>query len=582
MYIEFSNNQFVYYIDSTEYKYENDSYLVLCDINYDSNKQLNFKISDFINKNLNGNIFGGYFVVIIDKTKHEIHVHRDVSGIKSGYYGQSNINFCIGNNVHDLAKKLNVVEFNEIATDMLLITEFIQDGLTIYKNIHEFTIGSSTKLFFNGEIIEKKINKIPILNKENGFSYEENISKLRECIVDAHKNLVSTNNIVYLSGGIDSCVMLAALDDFLPKSSIHTISYKVKGTNQDETPYAQSIAKYLGVTNEIIEFDPNSQFFCDNFENKLLKLNNPYIGYWIFSPNDNSIKNTYFAGQDTRLHTPAINQLDKINFNLFSNNNYRIISKKSLKNVSCFYDYIYYKLCLYNSNNKIIKNSDRVFASLDCEKYIYNYFLKLNHNKINTDFHKMENFNLIKEYYHINLNNIKSPRELYNEIIKIKWGEQYTDDIRYMQDMAKATNTYIQMPFYAPELAEFSSSIPFNFATKFIKGKKEFSDKTVRVNKVLLRNAFKDKLNEDVFSRKKAVSTTNHLLFNGTLGLYIKRAIKEDLLLPNDKSFIKRYGYDKALGDNLYVDFFKQKDYAMIIKLYYLSTLCIYNKFLLC
>src|SRR5690606_35400260 len=96
-------------------------------------------------------------------------------------------------------------------------------------------------------------------------------------------------------------------------------------------------------------------------------------------------------------------------------------------------------------------------------------------------------------------------RHLYNEIVRIIWGEQYTDDIRYMQDMARISSTYIAMPFYDKQLSEFSSSIPFEYASMFEQGKDTFTHSNVRVNKIILREAYKDKLNPDVLYRKKAV-----------------------------------------------------------------------------
>lgn len=40
-------------------------------------------------------------------------------------------------------------------------------------------------------------------------------------------------------------------------------------------------------------------------------MNNPVFGNWIFRPHlSNDISVRYFAGQDTRLHTPSVNSVD--------------------------------------------------------------------------------------------------------------------------------------------------------------------------------------------------------------------------------------------------------------------------------
>jgi hypothetical protein len=214
---------------------------------------------------------------------------------------------------------------------------------------------------------------------------------------------------------------------------------------------------------------------------------------------------------------------------------------------------------------------------VDEEEYINRYFLKQYPQKILATFGSLRYYSQIAKYYAVDLTSVSSKREIYNEIITTKWKEQWTDDIRYMQDMGRMRNTYIQMPFYDIKLARFAASIPFDYATTFIKGKSGFGNKTMSINKIILREAYKDKLNDDVFFRNKAVSNTSYLLINGAMRKQIEIVFREDMQ-KNKNSFIKNYGYENLYAIFLNKTEFTRSDNSVILKIHYLACLCVYNE----
>lgn len=54
----------------------------------------------------------------------------------------------------------------------------------------------------------------------------------------------------------------------------------------------------------------------------------------------------------------------------------------------------------------------------------------------------MSNFEKICDWYRVDLHAGMSSREIFNRLIEKKWQEQYTDDIRYMVDMAHNRGSY--------------------------------------------------------------------------------------------------------------------------------------------
>lgn len=568
------NDDINYDIDDIDYIYEGKNNLVLLDLNLSKDKSINVqtKVEEWLkfptNKNAEDIFKGGYFILYLKKTSKTLTVYRDASGIKTGYYYLNNKSLHISTKVHSLAKKIGVSSFNNKAVSMLLALDFCFDGYTIYNDIHEIKIGMEV-CFVNLIIQSEKKSSIELTKRDNTLGFKANVVRLRDEINTVHANLASTNNVVYLSGGLDSCVMLAALDDVADTKNIRSISFKVKGTSQDETVYAKSIAKHLNVSCEIKEIDPFKPISLGLFEDTILKMNNPYIGYWVFAP-EGGLNETFFAGQDTRLHTPDVNNIDSYVFDLYINK-----KKFPLSNLSeNILSKVHKKLKLEKSSLKPLKHLDRLSAIGNPEKYVLKHIFKFKEQLKGTNLE--DDAKGLKEFFKLN-GNITNKRQLYNEIVRIKWGQQYTDDIRYMQDLARISSTYIAMPFYDKHLSEFSSSIPFEYASMFEQGKDTFTNSNVKVNKIILRQAYKDKLNPEVLYRKKAVSVTNFLLFEGSVGENVRKIIDYDV--SSNNSFVNHYGLKEfVLPFQSKKNGWQIEDQNYLMKVYYISTLCVYFK----
>ncbi|MCH2110009.1 MAG: asparagine synthase-related protein [Polyangiaceae bacterium] len=106
-------------------------------------------------------------------------------------------------------------------------------------------------------------------------------------------------NLVLLSGGVDSCVMTAALRE--ASVDFRCVAYRVQGTQFDETPYAVAQANHLQVPCEVIDVDPSRSIH--NFSEIALGTNNLEVGNFTYCDFGLSSEDLVFAGQDTRLHT---------------------------------------------------------------------------------------------------------------------------------------------------------------------------------------------------------------------------------------------------------------------------------------
>lgn len=568
-----------YTIEGKELFKETNDFFVFIDSNY-SEAHINNCFTDKLSiENINRYFKKDGFIVVINKNTLESHIQRDLAGLCSGYYFSDVNQFVISSNVHELGQNFST-ELNKKHIHQLLYFDFLRDGQTIYENIEQVKIGGTIVLNNKLKII-KNISNEPEINKdENKEGENENIKKLRAEIVKAHKPYVNDLNTVFLSGGIDSVAMLIALDDLTDKQNIENHSFRVKGTTQDETSYAKSIADHLEIDLKIIERDFKNDITESVFIDKILKMNNPYSGMWIFGNQINTESNkTYFAGQDTRLHTPALNKLDQLAFNIFA------LSKKGLAPLFYILNILLFPireimniiLSKKNIHDKKFLGLRRATYMFDTKSYLNLVYFKIDKPYLKTLKLPLNYFDTNVKNYKFDLSTVKNQRMLYNVLVSKKWIEQYVNDMRYMVDMVKTQGGKLAMPFYDMDLAKFSATIPFKLANKSMNGKGQFDDIKVNVNKYVLRKALEDKIDDKTFLRSKAVSRTGHLIFTQGLGGILKSIIKKDLEL--EKSFIKEYKLEQ------FIEFFlknenewEMTDDKYLLKIYYATCLIVYNK----
>lgn len=524
-----------------------------------------------VHKLLNGN----YFLIAIEKEGLHIHMMRDASGIKTAYYSLNRSRLCVGSVMHEVARYQKRVAFNKAGVFQLLYSGYLLDGFTFYEGVSEIKMGQH--LIFNEELelVSKSVYAVKLAQYDNPYSEEENFRMLRREFQLAHKPFLSGKNRVLLSGGLDSIAMLISLDDIANQEHLDSLSFKVKDTAQDESVYSTSIAEHLDIENTLQEIDPNAPEVIKDFEAKVLRMNNPYYGTWIFGHFRGTPEEMYYAGQDTRLHTPALNEVDKWAYSFLKHQD-KWWLKNGLNPLSQRVVIPMLKaLGWEKTNNRIFRNLYKAAHIFDLKKYINKFYLKIDKQKIRAKGLPTDYYEKITRLLDLKIENCPSKRALYNEIVRLKWSEQYIYDMRYLQDIARINNTYIAMPFYNKEVAEFSSGIPFGMATKPMIGRARFGQKKNIIYKYVLRKAFRDKLNDLTYYRAKAVSMTLHQLFNGPLGKKIGQILKEDL--ASTDSFIKQFKLEKVATK--YFDKsswgFSDSDYLHLA--YYIATLAIYH-----
>jgi hypothetical protein len=219
----------------------------------------------------------------------------------------------------------------------------------------------------------------------------------------------------------------------------------------------------------------------------------------------------------------------------------------------------------------------RAMLALDMDKYLPRCFFKVDPENLLANGYNEGMINDVISRVRVPWRNAKNSRHLYNLIVAQKWGEQYTDDMRYMQDLGSINNTNIALPFYDINLARMSSTLPFNQASHQTLGRSQFSNRYAIVNKFLLRQAFRDELNESLLMRAKAVSRSQYLLFSGVIGKSITRELRLDLSRGND-SVIRSLGLNQLADRFFETAIYRQADEPFLTKVYWLGIIALLGR----
>jgi len=211
---------------------------------------------------------GMFSIAIYDKLGKELICARDRFGIKPLYYFWDNKSFIFASEIksifqHNIPRELNLDAFNRYMRIL-----YSPEPETLVKNI--FKLPPSTILTFNGaNIILEKYGEM--VSHASDLTYKEAVVETKEKVMRAvERELVSDVPIgVYLSGGIDSSVVLNSMSKFINQIKTFSVGFELEDAyeevkfNQD-FELAKRTAKYFNTKH--FELKISSKEALDNFE----------------------------------------------------------------------------------------------------------------------------------------------------------------------------------------------------------------------------------------------------------------------------------------------------------------------------
>lgn len=452
---------------------------------------------------------------------------------------------------------------SEEAAFQFLSYEYVADPLTLVKNVYK--VPSANVLTITADLSFSLSEFTPQISScdEN----DESMMVFKDSIYKAHENRVSESdtNALLLSGGVDSCISAIVLKDVVKNNSLNCFTFSTLNAEQDEFAEAKYTADYLGLNVERVIVDPNQSV---DLETIIHESNFFYPGAIMISAIVRQAGEgvNFFACQDTRLHTPSLNPLDKLVFSATTFQ--RELFSKAMSIVPN----------VFSSNKTISKVINRGRFANDLPKYIRELFFHKHHISLGTyEPDKTFATSLDEKVSEVFSDFKGSSRQIYNEIVKLAWHRQYSDDIQYLLSTTAQYKSQCQMPWYDEELAFISAQLPMKQATKFVKGRAGHSSKSKKVNKYILRKAFDGLLPNEILFRDKAVCVTNHLFLKGVYRPYIE-GMKVNSLLFNTKagsSLLIKNLFE--IHYNRYLDY-QIDDYNAVVEMQNIVALELYCK----
>lgn len=205
---------------------------------------------------------GFYAFAILNKETNELFVARDKIGIKPLYFYQDEQQFIFGSELKaimafDIEKKID-------QTSLINYLQFcyIPEPFSIFEKVQKLKPGHFIRI--NGSNVEqKRFYKIPygqglLSNTNSKYTFSKTFYDLMHASVE--KRLIADVPIgAFLSGGVDSSIIVACASKFKKDLNTFSIGYKDE-PHYDETKYAELVAKHFGTNHTTFSLSNDDLF----------------------------------------------------------------------------------------------------------------------------------------------------------------------------------------------------------------------------------------------------------------------------------------------------------------------------------
>ena len=405
---------------------------------------------------------GMFAFVIYDKTKNQLFIARDRAGKKPFYYFHDQKKFVF-------ASELNTLKtMAELEIEPAHFLQYLRFGtfyrqFTPYKNVRELTAGTSLVVDCNSLSIKQTRwwNINDFYRKTSEDSLEQSVQKTDEFLHQAVKRRLESSDLEvgsFLSGGIDSGIVVAIAKQYQPNLKTFTVSFDGE---YDEAPLAKLVAeKYQTHHTEIrISFDN----LKNDVEKILCNYGEPFY--------DSSAIPSYYVSHEAKKYVTVILNGDGADelfggyrrfvpfskYDFFKKNDFIKKSAAAIKksmplpnDKKSMYNYLYRLASLASSSGLEIYLSagEDIFEGFE-NNLLGNDFDYL--GLVRNDFEKITKSNL---------SGLK-------KIMNLDFDTVLFDDFLVKMDIATMANSQEgRSPFLSKEILEYAPSLPDSYKIK--------------------------------------------------------------------------------------------------------------------
>lgn len=202
-------------------------------------------------------LHGMFALAIWDFRQRGLIIARDRLGVKPLYYRQEDDQVVFSSEIKALLQDTATPrEINFKAMDQLLTWGHVLPPNTMFKGIAELEPGTMM-IFKSGQVFRKTYWDLEFSNSpayDEEATKEELMSKIKLAVA---RRLISDVPLgAFLSGGIDSSLVVALMSQFLPHP-VKTFSIGFEDEEFSELPYARQVADHCGTEHHELIVKPN-------------------------------------------------------------------------------------------------------------------------------------------------------------------------------------------------------------------------------------------------------------------------------------------------------------------------------------
>lgn len=437
-------------------------------------------------------INGCFAIAIWDKNKQTLFIARDRIGINPVYYYRNDKFLAFASEMKGLLEYPIPREINTASLYSYFQLNYIPDHHTMLKNIKKLEPGTYIEITEKC-VTEKKFYNIPDPSNQAtlNLSYQEAQIELKKRLNRAvEQRMISDVPLgAFLSGGIDSSIIVALASQYTNKLNTFSIGFKDEPFF-DETSHAELLAKKYN-TNHTSFSLTNDELFED-LNNVLDYIDEPFA--------DSSALAVHILSQHTKKHVTVALSGDGAD-EMFSGYNKHLAHQKALEN---------------NLRNSLIKNSYSIWKALPKSRQgkfsntirqleRYSNGLKLDSDERYWSWCSLSNeksiSKLIKtdidknQYYHRKENLLQHIKSNPNDMQAVLYSDMKIvlcqDMLMKVDLMSMGNSLEVRTPFLDHNVVDFAFKLPMEY--KMQGG----------IKKRILRDSFRNEIPAELLKRPK-------------------------------------------------------------------------------
>ena len=215
---------------------------------------------------------GHFAIVIYDKQSQELLLVRDHIGVNALLYYKDGNYLYFASSLTDLLQLPVPRTLDETSLYQYLQLNYVPDNVCIVKHVQKLPEGSYVRLSSESFSVQAYY-KMPCAEEKCDISYAQAAEQFEVLLRDAVQRRLSNSMGCFLSGGIDSSVMVALASEYVPRLNTFSIGFK-DSAFFDETKYARMMADRYKTDHT--EFQLSNEEFFEGMSEMLADLDEPY------------------------------------------------------------------------------------------------------------------------------------------------------------------------------------------------------------------------------------------------------------------------------------------------------------------